>query len=352
MKDKDILLLVLAVAVVSLVFLSFSGPGMISGQASKAAASKECRDGKNNDFDPYTDYPNDPGCSSFKDTSELNPNLECDDGIDNDYDLMIDMQDSGCLSPRDTDESDCGDGVCEGFESASTCSPDCGVADSCADTDNGRVVDVAGTCSGYLSGSTYSVTDYCLDPSTLREYYCSGVYQMTENIYCGSDSYGPYYCIANSMYHDLTDSFCAQGRCGLSVTPQMYADCDSYDGYGPYYCNANSVYRDYLDSYCSQGNCLYASSPQLVQACGINTCLNGTCVSTNTCIDTDGGLNALFKGTVSGVYYSSQYNYTDYCLTNDTAKLVEYYCSGSMWYNYLHSCNLNMTTHCYDGRCY
>ena len=41
------------------------------------------------------------------------PKPECNDKIDNDGDGNIDRADSGCSSPQDTDETDCGDGVCE-----------------------------------------------------------------------------------------------------------------------------------------------------------------------------------------------------------------------------------------------
>jgi len=60
---------------------------------------------------------------------------ECDDGIDNDGDTLVDEDDAGChpnniitnpYDPTDNDESNCGDSVCEGFESCLFCSTDCG----------------------------------------------------------------------------------------------------------------------------------------------------------------------------------------------------------------------------------
>ena len=41
---------------------------------------------------------------------------ECNDKIDNDGDGAIDLADTGCDNKPDNDESDCGDGVCEGGE--------------------------------------------------------------------------------------------------------------------------------------------------------------------------------------------------------------------------------------------
>jgi len=51
---------------------------------------------------------------------------ECNDGVDNDGDGATDHgQDGGCVSDSDNDESDCGDGVCEGGETSGSCVIDC-----------------------------------------------------------------------------------------------------------------------------------------------------------------------------------------------------------------------------------
>ncbi len=56
----------------------------------------ECNDGIDNDCDGQVDWPDDPGCTSALDPSELGTK-ECDDGIDNDGDGGIDFhQVSGC----------------------------------------------------------------------------------------------------------------------------------------------------------------------------------------------------------------------------------------------------------------
>jgi parallel beta-helix repeat protein len=60
---------------------------------------------------------------------------ECQDGADNDGDGDTDFpSDSGCSAADDLDESDCGDGVCEGSDSCSTCASDCG---ACPTVDGG-----------------------------------------------------------------------------------------------------------------------------------------------------------------------------------------------------------------------
>jgi hypothetical protein len=71
-----------------------------------------CNDGIDNDNDGDIDYPIDPGCGSGFDNDETNP--ACSDGIDNDGDGAIDFpDDSDCISIYDNDEQhhDCSDGV-------------------------------------------------------------------------------------------------------------------------------------------------------------------------------------------------------------------------------------------------
>ena len=61
---------------------------------------------------------------------------ECDDGLDNDGDGLTDYpEDPGCADAADMDETDCGDGVCEGGESCTSCEVDCGECVGCVDGD-------------------------------------------------------------------------------------------------------------------------------------------------------------------------------------------------------------------------
>src|SRR3989338_1889203 len=53
---------------------------------------------------------------------------ECKDRLDNDGDGKKDYpSDAGCSSRNDNDESNCGDGRCEGNETSLNCTADCGV---------------------------------------------------------------------------------------------------------------------------------------------------------------------------------------------------------------------------------
>ena len=122
---------------------------------------------------------------------------ECNDGIDNDGDGYVDLNDSGCENSTDSDETNCGDFVCEGGEVCDICIADCGTCNSCNDTDGGYVITVFGTTSGYLNGSSYSYNDYCIGNTTLMEQYCYG----------SSPSNLPFNCAKNIT------TFCSGGKC-------------------------------------------------------------------------------------------------------------------------------------------
>lgn len=67
----------------------------------------QCNDTLDNDGDGRTDFPNDPGCTSTNDDSEVDPITlpECSDGIDNDADNLIDFpNDPGCVNAADNSE--------------------------------------------------------------------------------------------------------------------------------------------------------------------------------------------------------------------------------------------------------
>jgi hypothetical protein len=76
-----------------------------------------CADGRDNDGDGKVDFPQDPGCTGFSDTSEKRATLQCDDGIDNEPDGLIDFLvsgggDPGCKDPSSPSETpQCDDGI-------------------------------------------------------------------------------------------------------------------------------------------------------------------------------------------------------------------------------------------------
>ena len=80
----------------------------------------QCNDHRDNDNDGLVDM-NDPGCDSPQDDDESNPVIppapQCSDNQDNDGDGFVDMNDPGCSSPLDDDEHNdvhnpaCSDGI-------------------------------------------------------------------------------------------------------------------------------------------------------------------------------------------------------------------------------------------------
>jgi hypothetical protein len=74
-----------------------------------------CGNGRDDDQDSYTDYPNDPGCNAFEDVSERDPGLAptCFNLVDDDGDLKADFPaDPDCESAADPSESPaCADGI-------------------------------------------------------------------------------------------------------------------------------------------------------------------------------------------------------------------------------------------------
>ncbi len=91
----------------------FEGPQSTDVVVSGVGGTPACSDGKDNDGDGKTDYPDDPGCTSASDLDEGDVPA-CSDGVDNDKDGKTDYpDDESCSSLLDNDESGppaCSDG--------------------------------------------------------------------------------------------------------------------------------------------------------------------------------------------------------------------------------------------------
>lgn len=150
-------------------------------------APPQCHDHLDNDADGQADYPNDPGCDSATDDSELTASelpTACDDGIDNDLDGATDHPaDADCASPDDTDEGPlqpaaaCDDGVDNDLDGATDypADPQC---DSAGDPDES-----AGTGDPLedlppLSCDETSDNGVCVDVDTGAVVVSQTVYQV------------------------------------------------------------------------------------------------------------------------------------------------------------------------------
>ncbi|MBU1988553.1 MAG: hypothetical protein KKD94_03675 [Nanoarchaeota archaeon] len=136
-------------------------------------------------------------------TSDENGELnECNDGTDNDGDGKVDyLIDEGCENESDNDESDCGDGICEGEESFDSCSDDCLplVNETHAICSNNSCVEIEGMgedgCSTdadcqsdeglpdlIISNISMEITDEITNSTTNVTVYSVTVYTTVKNI--------------------------------------------------------------------------------------------------------------------------------------------------------------------------
>ncbi|HLL24193.1 MAG TPA: hypothetical protein VK427_18805, partial [Kofleriaceae bacterium] len=95
-------------------WLTFVGCGDGGSDKGDAGTGPACSDGKDNDGDGATDFPDDLSCANASGTSEEGAAApQCSDGRDNDGDGKTDFpNDPGCFSPQADDErDDCPDGA-------------------------------------------------------------------------------------------------------------------------------------------------------------------------------------------------------------------------------------------------
>ncbi len=87
--------------------VDMNDPGCSTPDDNNEGDEPACSDRRDNDGDGLVDFPADPGCVSPGDTDEFNAPLpQCSNGRDDDGDGFVDMNDPGCSSPNDNNESD------------------------------------------------------------------------------------------------------------------------------------------------------------------------------------------------------------------------------------------------------
>src|SRR3989338_5260398 len=131
-----------------------------------------CSDTQDNDADGLVDL-EDPGCTSASDDDETNPVLvpACRDGIDNDQDGFIDLFDTGCSNPQDNDESDgpvqgttqCSDLVDNDNDHTIDYPNDSG-CENAADNTEGNGGTTMTQCNDGLDNDADGLVDYPADP--------------------------------------------------------------------------------------------------------------------------------------------------------------------------------------------
>jgi hypothetical protein len=136
--------------------------------SSSTTPSYLCANGLDDDRDGAVDL-DDYGCDSATDNNETG-DTQCGDGIDNEGDGYTDQNDSGCSGPSDNLEAFCKDADADGY---GVC-PDCGTINNCGedgnDCDDGNNAIYPGaveTCNGKDDDCNGVVDDFCFYPSLL-----------------------------------------------------------------------------------------------------------------------------------------------------------------------------------------
>jgi hypothetical protein len=185
----------------------------------------ECNDNQDNDGDGKTDYPDDPGCTSATDPSELGT-AACDNGLDDDGDGTIDYSatggDPGCSDPADPSENGSiacddgqdndGDGKTDYKVNAALTDPGCtGPSDT---SENGTA-----QCDDGQDNDGDGKTDYKTDGTGDPD--CTGPTDTSEaggtGGLCASASWSQWTC-------KVTAAKC-QGNCTLDGLPELVVAC-------------------------------------------------------------------------------------------------------------------------------
>lgn len=270
----------------------------------------------------------------------------------------------------------------------------------CTDTDGGNYVYEKGTTTS--DAGTY--IDYCLDTSTVKEYYCSGTTIIDASLYCGSS----YVCSNGACVTAVcTDSDGGRDENEFGTTTRgAYSErdtCYDSDTVNEYYCNGDLMAGIKIDcdsdEVCSDGVCVHAACSETDDAndptefgrlsigtttredsctnltqlkeyyctsggsdytyANINcftyfggsmrgVCWEDICIQTY-CQDSDSGQNEHSAGS-SRMYTTNGYDTgwnNDIC--QDSTHLTEWYCDGNWLKNTSMTCELD--EYCSGGRC-
>lgn len=189
------------------------------------------------------------------------------------------------------------------------CTP---VVKTCNDTEDGKDSAVKGTVT---TSDNVSLTDKCLNASTVLEYYCSGSEISNKEIACENG----FECKVGKCAekeppapacNDSDDGRNATVRGTVTVGDDTLTDtCNGTASVKEYYCDGNESDSSLMD--CPEGT----------------ACKSGKCSEVEaSCEDTDGGQNLTRRGIVKVANATGTKNYTDDCYSEAT--VIEYYCDG------------------------
>ena len=206
------------------------------------------------------------------------------------------------------------------------------VADSeeearCSDSDNGKNLMEAGVV---YKGGSQRYYDYCVGSNGVQEYFCEDNDIRPETMLCPQGTY----CDAGLCSY--TSGLCSDTDSNLivqrgTVTKGLRSGTD--------FCVGDSV----VEYYCEGGTDQFANETIDCNARGFDGCMNGACVESGHCYESDDGYDIYEAGTVQkgGVAYS------DYCSSDSI--MYEYFCSGGVVEREIASCVQGY--HCVNGEC-
>lgn len=301
MQNKNFGFFFTVLVVFLFVFALISFGGDFTGNAIKRspAPKPQCNDKIDNDVDSTIDYggfktyPPDTDCSSAQDNTECriacNTASNCGtNGFGASYcfndDKYADYTTYNCNSPgtcgayctnniNPTLLEDCQatnpNGYCQGGQCVNPSNTT--VPNSCTETDTGQDLGVQGTTTGYLSGFSYSKTDYCLTTSSVKEYWCVGDLSYEQNFNCPSGTT----CISGACVSTQTNS-CTDSDGGFNTI--VKGTVSGQQNGAPYsftdYCVGSTSIHEY---YCVGG--APNGFDQVCQGNTTNICSNGACGS-------------------------------------------------------------------------
>lgn len=260
-------------------------------------------------------------------------------------------------------------------------------AQSCSDSDGGKIYDVKGT----ITWNGYSMEDFCVNSQTIFENYCIGNISANETYTCpyncsgGACTEAPEPNVTCTDSDGATDDYYTSGTVTVTSSSggtltvsetclaefvELAIDYEVYEILLNNMISAGVITTEQLsdgnivlESYCPTGITYEIGNPLMFQhaySCPYG-CSDGACLSepepNATCTDSDGGKDYYVKGIVTGInIYGQPMELEDQC-ENENSEVHEYYCqqpdpSGNVternnrgWINY------PCPNGCSDGAC-
>ncbi len=201
---------------------------------------------------------------------------------------------------------------------------------SCTDTENGVTTNVAGVVKLTTPTNTYTVTDTCVNPTLVREYFCSA---------------------ANATRISSSTVSCPTGTCsnGICSTPTKSTSTASTSANE----SSTSTSTTSTTTTTSGSSTTETAPPTGASGTTSNTTTSSSTTSTDTtasylCEDTDGGIVEGVKGTAKVTRPTGlPITRADYC---SGSRVLEFYCASSISSS-LTAKFIDCPNGCVDGAC-